>query len=51
MEFVKGIAEKAMTTGKQVILELSYEIMCILIEKGLKDDVLNALKMCFQHKN
>jgi len=48
---VKAIAEKALTNGKASILEDCYEIYSIMIEKGLKDDVLNALKMCFSHKN
>jgi hypothetical protein len=51
LEFAKTITEKSLTNGKATILEASYEIFSIMIEKGLKDDTLNALKMCFAHKN
>lgn len=50
-EFLKVITEKALPSNKQVLIESSYEIMSIFIEKGQKDDVLNALKMGLPHKN
>lgn len=51
LEFIKLIAEKSLPNGKAIIVEACYEIFSIMIEKGMKDDVLNALKMCFTHKN